>query len=81
MIAWIGRQRQNSTKAADNTIKDGIQASVEKNHNMAKDMTVLKQSEEIRTKTKDMIAYLQDVREKLIAGTGNIKGKNRLIRT
>ncbi len=59
--------------AADNTVK-GIQAAVDKNHNLASDVTVLKQSEEIRTKTKAMIAYLQDVRDKLIAGTGNVKG-------
>ncbi|WP_201977513.1 type IX secretion system motor protein PorM/GldM [Hymenobacter rubidus] len=56
--------------AAENSVK-GIQAAVEKNHNLAKDVTVLKQSEEIRAKTKAMIAYLQDVRSKLIAGTGN----------
>ena len=59
--------------AADNTVK-GIQAAVDKNHNMAHDVTVLKQSADIRTKTKAMIAYLQDVRDKLVAGTGNIKG-------
>ncbi|MBH8558680.1 type IX secretion system motor protein PorM/GldM [Hymenobacter negativus] len=59
--------------AADNTVKN-IQAAVDKNHNMASDVAVLKQSEEIRAKTKAMIAYLQDVRDKLIAGTGNVKG-------
>lgn len=60
--------------AAENTIK-GIQKAVEKNRNQAKDLAVLKESEEIRTKTKAMISYLQDVRNKLITGTGNKVGE------
>ena len=56
--------------AADGTVK-GIEAAVKKNQNQARDLNVLKQSEEIRTKTKDMIAYLRDVREKLLKATEN----------
>jgi gliding motility-associated protein GldM len=59
--------------AAENTVK-GIQAAVVKNQNQARDVAVLKQSEEIRAKTKAMIAYLQGVRSKLITATGNVEG-------
>ena len=59
--------------AAGNTIK-GIQAAVLKNRSTVKDLAVLKQSEEIRAKTKAMIAYLRDVRDKLVVATGNPKG-------
>lgn len=62
-------------KAAEGTIK-GIQAAVTKNQNQAGDQAVLKQSEEIRSKTKEVIAYLASVREKLVAATENDKGKN-----
>jgi gliding motility-associated protein GldM len=62
-------------KAADGTIK-GIQEAVAKNRNQAADQAVLKQSEEIRSKTKEVVAYLASVREKLVAATENDKGKN-----
>ena len=59
--------------AADNTIK-GIQDAVVKNRNAAKDLEVLKQSQEIRAKTKAMVDYLRTVRTKLVTGTGNQAG-------
>jgi gliding motility-associated protein GldM len=62
-------------KAAEGTIK-GIQEAVAKNRNQATDQAVLKQSEEIRSKTKEVVAYLASVREKLITATENDKGKN-----
>ncbi|GGF16746.1 type IX secretion system motor protein PorM/GldM [Hymenobacter cavernae] len=65
---------QKVSTANDGTIK-AIQAQVEKNHNLANDVAVLKESEGIRERTKQMIAYLQDVREKLLTATEN-KGKN-----
>ncbi|GAB3296945.1 gliding motility protein GldM [Hymenobacter humi] len=60
--------------AADGTVK-GIQAAVVKNQNQARDQAVLKQSEEIRQKTKDMVAYLRDVREQLLKATENTGGE------
>lgn len=60
-------------KAADGTVK-GIQAEVTKNHNIPADVAVLKQSEEIRDKTKEVIAYIDQVRDKLLAATENSKG-------
>ena len=62
-------------KAADGTVK-GIQAAVVKNRNLPGDVAVLKQSEEIRSKTKEMLAYLSDVRDKLVTATENSKGSN-----
>nr|GFB90653.1 hypothetical protein [Tanacetum cinerariifolium] len=59
-------------KAADGTVK-GIQEAVAKNRNQAADQQVLKQSEEIREKTKEMIAYIDEVRDKLITATENSK--------
>ena len=59
--------------AAEGTVK-GIQAAVVKNQNQARDLNVLKQSEEIRAKTKAMVAYLRDVRDKLVVATGNAQG-------
>ncbi len=56
--------------AADGTIK-GIEAAVKKNQSQARDLAVLKQSEEIRSKTKDVITYLRDIREKLLKATQN----------
>ena len=56
--------------AADGTIK-GIQAAVLKNQNQARDKAVLQESEEIRSKTKDMTAYLRGLREKLLKATEN----------
>ncbi|MBT9394136.1 gliding motility protein GldM [Hymenobacter sp. NST-14] len=61
-------------KANDGTVK-GIQAQVEKNRNQPKDLAVLKQSQEVRDRTKEMIAYLSGVREQLLTKTEN-KGKN-----
>jgi len=62
-------------KAADGTI-EGIKAAVAKNRNQASDMAVLKTSEDIREKTKAMVAHLQEVRDKLVTATENSKGKN-----
>ncbi|MGI4870757.1 MAG: gliding motility protein GldM [Janthinobacterium lividum] len=61
--------------AADGTVAT-IKKAVEKNHNAASDMAVLKQSEEIQAKTQAMVASLHSVREKLITGTGNEAGSN-----
>ncbi len=55
---------------ADGTVK-GIQAAVQKNNNQPRDLAVLKQSEEIRAKTKDLVSYLRDVRQKLLTATEN----------
>jgi gliding motility-associated protein GldM len=62
-------------KSAEGTIK-GIQEAVAKNRNQAADQAVLKQSEDIRAKTKEMVAYLQDVRTKLQNATENAGSKN-----
>ncbi|SFQ33246.1 gliding motility protein GldM [Hymenobacter arizonensis] len=56
--------------AAEGTVK-GIQAAVTKNQNTARDKAVLAQSEEIRQKTKEMIAYLRGIREQLYKATNN----------
>ena len=56
--------------AADGTIK-GIQDAVVKNQNQARDKTILQESEEIRTKTKELTAYLRGLREKLLKVTEN----------
>jgi gliding motility-associated protein GldM len=55
---------------ADGTVK-GIQAAVQKNNNQPQDLAVLKQSEEIRTKTKELVSYLRDIRQKLLVATEN----------
>lgn len=62
-----------TSNAADGTIK-GIQAAVAKNNNQAVDKAVLAKSEEIREKTKETIAYLREVRDKLVVAGGNPKG-------
>ncbi|MBD2723711.1 type IX secretion system motor protein PorM/GldM [Hymenobacter armeniacus] len=59
---------------ADGTVK-GIQAAVQKNNNQPRDLAVLKQSEEIRAKTKELVSYLRDVRQKLLAATENKEGQ------
>jgi gliding motility-associated protein GldM len=59
---------------ADGTVK-GIQAAVQKNNNQPQDLAVLKQSEEIRAKTKELVAYLRDVRQKLMVATENKNGE------
>lgn len=59
-----------TSAAADNTIK-GIQVAVTKNQNQAGDQAVLKQSQDIRQKTKEMIAYLRDIREQLLKKSEN----------
>ncbi|OON70689.1 gliding motility protein GldM [Hymenobacter sp. CRA2] len=64
---------QKVDKANDSAVK-GIQAQVEKNHNLPKDVAVLKQGEEVREKTKQVVSYLQGVRDKLLAATENTKG-------
>lgn len=68
----IGVNDKTST-AADGTVK-GIQEAVNKNRNQAKDQAVLKQSEEIRAKTKEVVAYLRDLRDKLVVASENQKG-------
>jgi gliding motility-associated protein GldM len=62
------------SKANDGTVK-GIKAQVEKNRNQSKDLAVLKQSEEVRSETQKVIAYLAGVRQQLLEKTEN-KGKN-----
>lgn len=62
-----------TSSAADGTVK-GIEAAVAKNRNQAGDKAVLAQSEEIRQKTKETIAYLREVRDKLVVAGGNPKG-------
>ncbi|RSK49438.1 type IX secretion system motor protein PorM/GldM [Hymenobacter rigui] len=62
------------SKANEGAVK-GIKAQVEKNRNQAKDLAVLKRSEEVRQETQKVIAYLSDVRQKLLEKTEN-KGKN-----
>jgi gliding motility-associated protein GldM len=61
---------EKTSAAADGTVK-GIQAAVTKNQNTARDKAVLAQSEEIRQKTKEMVAYLRSVREQLLKATEN----------
>ena len=56
--------------AADGTVK-GIEAAVKKNQNQARDLNVLKQSEDIRAKTKDVITYLRGIRQQLLKATEN----------
>lgn len=56
--------------SADGTVK-GIEAAVKKNQNQARDLAVLKQSEEIRAKTKDMVSYLRGIRQQLLKATEN----------
>ena len=62
-----------TSAAADGTVK-GIEAAVVKNQNQARDKAVLAQSEEIREKTKTMVAYLRDLRDKLVTASDNVKG-------
>ncbi len=64
-----------TSNANDGTVK-GIQEAVAKNRNQAADIAVLKASEDIRTKTKETIAYLREVRDKLVTATENAKGTN-----
>ena len=61
---------EKTSKAADNTI-GGIQAAVVKNQNQAGDVAVLNQSKEIRAKTREMMAYLGTVRERLLKASEN----------
>jgi gliding motility-associated protein GldM len=61
---------EKTSVAADGTIK-GIEAAVKKNQNQARDQAVLKESEEIRQKTKDMVTYLRGVRTELLKATEN----------
>jgi gliding motility-associated protein GldM len=64
-----------TASANDGTVK-GIQEAVAKNRNQAADIAVLKASEEIRNQTKATVAYLRDVRDKLVTSTENAKGTN-----
>ena len=63
---------QKTSKAADQTIT-GIKEAVKKNENQKKDLAVLAQSQEIRAKTKEMMAYLATVRERLLKSSENDK--------
>ena len=63
--------------SAEGTIK-GIQAAVVKNQNQARDLAVLKESEDIRSKTKDMVAYLRDIRQKLLKVTEKLIRMHRI---
>lgn len=56
--------------AADGAVK-GISAAVVKNRNQPKDLAVLKKSEEVRAKTKEMMTYLRGIREQLLKATEN----------
>jgi gliding motility-associated protein GldM len=62
------------TDVAANGTVESIKKAVADNKNQARDLAILKQSEEVRTKTKDMIAYLRGVRDKLVVATKNPKG-------
>ena len=62
-----------TSATAEGTVK-GIQAAVVKNQNQARDKAVLAQSEEIREKTKTTVAYLRDLRDKLVVASENVKG-------
>ncbi len=59
--------------AAESTVKS-IAKAVADNKNQKRDLTVLQESEQIRAKTKEMIAYMRDVRDKLVVATENPKG-------
>ncbi|TGE05347.1 type IX secretion system motor protein PorM/GldM [Hymenobacter fodinae] len=70
----LGSINDKVSNANEGAVK-GIQAQVEKNRNQARDLAVLKQSQEIRDRTKQMVSYLDEVRSKLLSATEN-KGKN-----
>ncbi|MBX0292717.1 gliding motility protein GldM [Hymenobacter sp. HSC-4F20] len=53
----------------------GIQETVAKNRNQARDLAILKQGETVRERTAKMVAYLRDIRTKLLDATEN-KNKN-----
>ena len=59
-----------TSSAAGGTITT-ITEAVHKSHDQPADVLVLKQSEEIRAKTKTLVAYLREVREKLLKVTEN----------
>ncbi|QIX61953.1 gliding motility protein GldM [Hymenobacter lutimineralis] len=62
-----------TTQANQGAVK-GIEAAVTKNRNQARDLAILKQGQEVRERTTKMVAYLRDIREKLLAATQE-KGK------
>ncbi|MBG8553200.1 type IX secretion system motor protein PorM/GldM [Hymenobacter guriensis] len=62
-----------TTQANQGAVK-GIEAAVAKNRNQARDLAILKQGQEVRERTAKMVAYLRDIREKLLAATQE-KGK------
>jgi gliding motility-associated protein GldM len=70
----LGSINDKVSNANEGSVK-GIKAQVEKNHNQTRDLNILKQSEEIRSRTKQTLAYLDEVRSKLLTATEN-KGKN-----
>ncbi|QJX47072.1 gliding motility protein GldM [Hymenobacter taeanensis] len=70
----LGSINNKVSNANEGAVK-GIQAQVEKNRNQPRDLAVLKQSQEIRDRTKQMVSYLDEVRSKLLTATEN-KGKN-----
>ena len=62
-----------TSATAEGTVK-GIQAAVVKNQNQAREKAVLAQREESREKTKTTVAYLRDLRDKLVVASENVKG-------
>ncbi|WP_449555738.1 type IX secretion system motor protein PorM/GldM [Hymenobacter translucens] len=64
----------SKTDKANTDAVKGIQATVEKNRNQARDLAILKQSQEVRQRTSEMVSYLQGIREKLLQKTENTQG-------
>lgn len=62
-----------TSEAAEGTVKS-IDKAVKDNKSQPRDVAIFKQSEEVRAKTKAMITYLRDVRDKLVVATKNPKG-------
>jgi gliding motility-associated protein GldM len=62
-----------TSEAAESTVKS-IDKAVKDNKSTTRDVAIFKQSEDVRAKTKAMIAYLRDVRDKLVVATKNPKG-------
>ncbi|UYZ61920.1 type IX secretion system motor protein PorM/GldM [Hymenobacter weizhouensis] len=63
-----------TARANEGAVK-GIQETVAKNRNQARDLAILKQSQSVRERTAQMVSYLRDVRTKLLDATEN-KSKN-----
>lgn len=50
-----------------------IQDAVTKNGNLPNDVQALKQAQEVKTKSAEMIAYLEDIKQQMVAKSGGIK--------